>query len=502
MQRNRRRLLRIAGIAGAAGTIGFSWGCELTPNPVTGRPELILMSQADEREIGEKHAKEVEGQMGLVQNPDLQAYVSELGARLSRRSPRKGVDYRFQVLEMEGPNAFALPDGRIYVTRELLLLTNSEAELANVLAHEIGHVAARHHAQRDAHRKTFGLSTLAGRIASGGTDDQEEFIGGIDGVWAYSRNQERQADSIGMELATNAGFRSEGMATFLRTLDRASRLEAGYSMTQYYFSSHPATPERIAEASSRAEVDRHSGGLRTGPVTNDAYLERFDGIAAQRPAAEGVFVKNRFLHADLGFSLRFPPGWELVNQNAQVVGLSPRRDGLVMLQLAGEGDDPEALARQQAEEGDFELREAAPVRVAGRSAFRAQVSGFPTSFGPVNGSVTWVLFDGAVYRLVAGVDEGNSSRYAGIFRSFSRSLRPLKESEREEIGDLRVWVVSPLEGESLSELSRRTNNEWKLGRTAVVNGRQIDDRLEPEERIKVAVRRNYPDNEGTATPPH
>jgi len=457
------------------------------------------MSEEKERELGDESAEQVESQMGLAQDSELQAYVEEIGQRLARHSPRRGMNYRFQIVEMDEPNAFALPDGRIYVSRGLVVLTNSESELANVIAHEIGHVAARHAAQRDAHQKSFGLATLASRIAGGKQVEDGESIGGIDGVFAYSRNQERQADEIGMELSGASGYDPQGMGRFLRSLDRAGRLSQGYSMPQFYFMTHPATGERAAEAAATAETRRHS---KPAPRQRDAldHLERLDGMPAERPAAEGVFVGHRFLHADLGFSLRFPKGWESSNQSSQVVAISPKRDAIVILQLAGDGDDPEEAAHRNAEELEFELERPRRLRVGGRPAYRAEVT-FPSSHGPVYGSATWVALEGRVYRLICGVEKGDPGRYAGTCRSFARSLRPLGADAAAEISELRIRLVSAREGETLRELNRRVGGDWSVNRTAVINGLQVDDVLSANDRVKVVKRESIAERPDPENPP-
>ena len=445
------------------------------------------MSREEEQEIGEKGAAQVEGQFGLVQNPALQAYVGGIGERLALHSPRQSVAYRVRVIEMDEPNAFALPGGQIYVSRGLVLLTNSKAELANVIAHEIGHVAARHAAQRHAHASTFGLATLLGTIAAGGRGDEVESIGGPAGVAAYGRNQERAADRIGMELAVSARVDPGGLASFLRSLEKWERLQHGFSAPQSYFSSHPGTGERIAEAASSAEVGRHSNA----PLPNEdtsIHLAHLDGISVGRPALEGTFVGERFVHADLGVSVRFPHGWEARNENSQVVAVAPGHRAIVLMQLVGEGDDAAEAAKRNAEEEEFELEGGVPVRVGGLAAFRARAT-IATSFGPMDAEVTWLVFNGLVFRLAGGVSKGGLERYQGSFRSFVRSFRRLLPAEYEQISDLRLELVRSQEGETLREISRRTGNEWDLNQTAVINAVGLEDGLAEGRLVKVAVRR-------------
>ena len=140
-------------------------GCVV--NPATGERELILMSPQREAELGREAAGQVAKQIGLVEDPALVAYVRAIGARLARLSPRTDVPYRFYIADMPEVNAFALPGGYIYVSRALLALTNSEDELANVIGHELAHVAARHAAQRETRAVGVGLLSMLGAIAAG-----------------------------------------------------------------------------------------------------------------------------------------------------------------------------------------------------------------------------------------------------------------------------------------------------------------------------------------------
>lgn len=483
-----------------------------TVNPVTGRRQVVLMSPEDERRVDAEAAQQIEQQYGLVRDPELAAYVDAVGQALAKHSPRQDVLYSFQIVEMDEPNAFALPGGHIYVSRGLLTITNTEAELANVLGHEIGHVAARHAAQQDAYQKTLGLSSLLSDILSGGSEDlpESEPISGSP-IARFARNQEREADRIGQDIAVAAGVDPAGMAQFLYTLDSVGKLRQGFSMPQTYFATHPATAERIAEAASSAHtrswrtetaplLARHSN-LSIAP-TRDDFLDRIEGIAVGRPASEGVFVDDWFLHPDLDFALRFPSGWRTSNQSAQVVAVSPKRDGVVLLQLHGPGDDPEAAAREFAEQEGLNLEDAGPLRVGGLPAYRGEAL-VPTSFGRVSAAITWIAYEGNVYRLIAGMQPGRFRRYQGIFRKYAHSFRPLTDEDRARITELRLRTVHAREGESLPELSKRTGNSWDLHYTAVVNGLLVGERLIPGERIKIALREPYHvgDRNGEERPP-
>jgi len=186
-----------------------STGCAV--NPVSGVPELTLISAEQEKKIGSEEAKKVEQQMGLLDDSRFVPYLNQLGQRLAEQSPRKDVTYQFHLVDMPEPNAFALPGGYVYVTRGLLALTNSEDELAGVVGHEIGHVAARHSVQKISKQGPFAVlfgivsgitglvSPLVGNIIGGVGDFAQSLV-----FSPYSRSQETEADKVGQEMAAKA----------------------------------------------------------------------------------------------------------------------------------------------------------------------------------------------------------------------------------------------------------------------------------------------------------
>lgn len=463
-------------------------------NPVSGKREVILMSEEDEREIDEREAKKVEEILGLIDAPELAAYVESLGQAMAAHAPKRKLDYHFGIVEMEVPNAFALPGGHIYVSRGLLIHSNSEAEVANVLGHEIGHVAARHAAQRDVRAKTVGIATVLGAVGAvvAGGDGRAVAATQMLGagmISAYGRDQEREADRIALDLAATVGVDPMGMADFLRTLDRTVRLEQGFSRETGFFDTHPSTPERVAEAVSRAAVTRWEPKLQLAP-TRAAFLAYLDGLAVGKPASEGVFRDGRFLHPDLQISLAFPHGWFVDNQRTRVIAVSPARDAVVLLELQGPGMDPLAAAQTYAREEGLALSQGKAVRIGPLDAVRVR-GVVPAGGSPFEMEITFVAYGGNVYRLSGGARSGRFSRYAGVFRGFARSFRSLRRSELEKIDEERLRIATVQPGEDLAALSRRSGNVWDVNRTAVVNGLTIGEPLEPGFLVKIARREPY-----------
>ena len=439
------------------------------------KPEVILYSEADDRRVGEEAAKEIPMAIGIVNDPTLGRYVERVGQRLARHAPRTSFAYSFQIVDQDAPNAFALPGGFIFVSRGLLALSNSEDELANVLGHEIVHVARRHASARQSLMNSLPKYL---RWAAAGQ------------VTAYSRDQERESDRLGQGLAGLAGYNPEGMATFLRDLEFNERLQLGFSRVQGYMDSHPATSERVAAANARARTIRWTA---QPPIvaSHSAYLRQLDGLVVGTGAAEGVFQRDRFLHPDMGFSLRFPNGWDVINTRAAVGAVSPDRKSQIVLEVQGPGTDPRQSAQKYLDEAqtqglrvesaqDIVLGDAPAYRVEGRAQ---------SPVGPLGVHFTWFARDGVMLRLT-GFSVGLGSR-GGIVANVARSFRTITPRERASIQETRLRIVPARAGEALLQLSKRTGNTWNIQETAVMNGVFADAKLTEGQLIKIALSRPY-----------
>jgi predicted Zn-dependent protease len=446
------------------------------PEPPEKPPEIVLRTRADDRRAGEEHAKRVDAEVGLLRDPALEAYVTQIGRRLLRQAPPTEFAFQFQIADQDAPNAFALPGGFVYVSRGLLVLSNSEDELANVIGHEIIHVERRHAAARQ--DVMVGLPAILGYAA-------------MAQAAAFSRDQEREADRLGQELAARSGYDPAALASFLISMEYGERLQLGFSRFQGWLDTHPTTTERSATASARA---RTLSWRREPDVSGDRdeHLRRLDGLVIGMGGSEGVVQRDRFLHPDLGFSMRFPDGWEVINTRQAVGALAPARDAQVFLELQGAGDDPlaasdEFLARAEGQGVRLDRRQ--PILIGDLAAVRAEGRA-ATPTAPVSVHLTWIAREGSIYRLT-GVAQGRAPRYAGVFTNVARSFRPITARERASVRETRLRLIPARAGETIPELSRRTRNDWNIQETAVVNGVFADARFEAGQLVKVAVPQPY-----------
>lgn len=492
---HRAGLARRAPRRALCGALALAFGCGLLPRPApepgpsaeAPKRRTVLATEWDDRRAGEEAEKEAIAELGPLRDEALQRYVKAVGARVAAQAPRSAFDYRFQAVDPWTPNAFALPGGAIFVSRGLLALSNSEDELANVLAHEVIHVAMRHAAAQQ-------LVARATPFAFGWW--------GAAQIASYARDQEREADDAGQRLAARAGYDPAAMASLLRGLEQEERLQLGASRLPSFLQHHPANTERMAAAFARGEELR---GLRQPGVAADReeHLRRLEGLVVDANPAEGVFQDSRFLHPDLGFALSFPEGWRLVNTARMVAAFSPQRHARFALESAGPGDDPRVAAGAflagEALALGVQILTAESLVIAGRPAYEVRGQLW-TPQGPMAGQLTWIAHEGLIYRLSATAPASLAGRYFGRARAMTRSFRPLGADERAGIEVQRLRLARVLPGEDLAALARRTGNDWDPARTAVLNGLLPGAPLEAGRLLKIVVSEPYRGRPATETP--
>lgn len=479
----------------------FLSGCAV--NPVSGKSEIVLISAEKEKELGAQEAKNVEKTMGLVDGPEIMAYVKAVGRRLAKHSPRQDVSYTFQIVDMGVPNAFALPGGYVYVSRGLLVLVNSEDELAGVMGHEIGHVAGRHAVQRVTRvaatsplRILTGLAGAAVSIVAPNAGTAIADVGQVASalvIAPYSRDQEREADHVGQEIAASAGWNPEGLASLLKSLGREEKLRSGEERQSSFFDTHPATDERVAKTTQRATQLSASSAR---PIAKDRaiLMAKLDGLLVGSDPAKGVFVENDFLQPTLGFYMRFPPKWKKHNTNEAAIALAPGKKSMVLVEVAGKGDDPVAVVRQLEEKLDTKLM---------GKASQTQINGLPavqstqrvdTSEGVMGILFTWIAHKGLVYQITGLSPNDSFDAYRETFMKTATSFRPLTGEDWPKIKETRLRVVKARDGEMLEELRKRVGSVWSLAETAVANGLSQKSRLSESQIIKVAIAQPYAPN--------
>ena len=308
----------------------FIAGC--STNPATGQNQFTaFMSPEQEKQVGAQEHQKVLQEYGLYEDQKLQNYVNKVGQSVIKYTERPDVQYKFYLLDSPIVNAFALPGGYIYLTRGVMALSNSEAEMAAVLGHEAGHITGRHSAERYSRglATTLGASILAAAIDSSGVT-QALGVGSDLYLKSYSRGQESEADTLGIRYLSRAGYDPNAMSGFLRSLQADSALQAkmagvnSVAGANTFFSTHPDTGQRVQQTVIEAREFAQQG------IVNKAeHFRMIDGMVYGDSPKQG-FVRGRtFYHPELGFKFSVPKGYSLINQPTQVVAKGPNGGAII-----------------------------------------------------------------------------------------------------------------------------------------------------------------------------
>ncbi len=427
---------------------------------------------------------------GAYQGPQAD-YVRSVGQRIATQSglatnPR---DYTVTLLNSNVNNAFAIPGGYVYVTRQLVALMNDEAELAFVMGHEVGHVAARHSQKRE---QRSGLASVLAGIAGAVTGSS--IVGQLAGTGAqlytlgYSRGQESEADSLGVRYLTNAGYDPMASGHILAALGAQTSLEARLAGKDGkepagWLSTHPATGERVARINKEAATMVPRAGPRN--TNRDAFLNAIDGMSYDDDPAQGVVQGTAFRHAGLGIAFDAPRGFSLQNSATQVIG-SAQHAG--QFSFSGGNVRNTDLAGYSARVWQGAgANNAPPVRNIRINGIDAAIS--QTRTNSRNGEIDATL---AVYRW------GPESYYhlltiapaggAGVFDSLINSVRRLSPDDAARVKGRRVAVVSVRPGDTVQSLAARmAYDDDRVARFTVLNGIDPNRGLQPGSRVKLIV---------------
>lgn len=394
---------------------------------------------------------------GIYENRAVQAYVEDVGRRVAQAAEPSG-RYTFTVLDSDSPNAMALPSGDVYVTRGLLVLANSEAELAAAVAHEIGHVVARHADQR-----------LARALAG------EE-------VEAWSHDQEYEADIAGIHTLVKAGYDPRGMVSFLRSLRRHAGLQAQLSGFNPEIAdrldlvtSHPRTSDRVERAMVAA------GAAPAGYVGRARHMGVINGLPYADDAEQGVVRGNTYLHPGFRFRFSVPAGFQLFDLDDSVLAL---HGSGALIVFTGGAVDPGQSLESIAEEWAGEKLRVERVTVNGMPAALARVQAF-TRNGPMEVRLALVEYGrGIVYRFIFAAQGRTAEALDREFLQTARSFRRLTPAEAAAVGARHVETVRVPPGTRVEQLAGRSDKPLNEERLRVLNGVDAGEVL-PEGLAKV-----------------
>jgi len=459
-------------------------GCASLPGRQILLPDLPKNVEASSPSVRE-HQRVLSAYGGPYEDPKLHAKLASIVNRLVAASERPDLSYKITILNSPAVNAFALPNGQLYVTRGLLGLANDSAEFASVMSHEMAHVIARHAATREEQaRKTEligNVNDLLGDPQVGAMALARSKIA----LASFSRSQEFEADAIGVGIAARAGFDPFGASRLLSSMGRNAELRAaghgGDPRSLDFLSSHPATPERVANAAASArQLPAASRAHRDKP----AYLASIDGMIYGEDPIDGFVRGRHFIHPKLGFTFMAPEGFVLDNTAQAVLGTKESAGQALRLDVVKVSSDQTLI--EYLNSGWIE-------NIENGSVEELTVNGVPAATATATGN-QWafrlyvVRFGGEVYRFIFAAKD-RTPEADRAFRESIQTFRRLSLQETRSTKPLHVKIVKVQPGDTVESLSTRMALplDHQVERFRVLNGLEPDEQVKAGDRLKIIV---------------
>jgi predicted Zn-dependent protease len=464
-------------------------GC--AKNPATGGTAFTGgLSQSEEIRMGrENHPKIIKEFGGEYGTPDLKRYVNGIGQLLAKTAERRDLNFTFTVLNSDIINAFATPGGYVYITRGLMALADNEAQLAGVLAHEIGHITALHHARRHGQSILANIGLAAIGILGGQSAAQLGQIGAVSLLQSFSRENEYEADELGVRYLSRVGFEPTAMAGFLSKLRADTQLsakrrgESPDAVDQFnYLATHPAPLARVQRATALAR-DKN---VKNPMTARDIYLSKLDGTLYGSDPDQGYIRGRDFLHPKLRFAFQVPPGFSLFNSNQAVYAFGPDKSRIIFDRAAKPVSGLVESYVGRVWGGKLRLQNLETIRVNDLEAATAttQIRTKDCNFDAR--LIAYRVDAQSIYRLMFLTPGTQTARLSTELRRTTYSFRRLSTAEASRLRPLVLRIIRVRPGDTVQSLARQMPyTDFQLERFEVLNGISRNDRLRPDQKLKM-----------------
>lgn len=466
-------------------------------NPVTGKRQVMFMSESQEIALGTQSDPAVVAQFGLYNDDELQSFIKEKGQEMASISHRSHLKYEFKVVDSPVLNAFALPGGYVYFTRGILAHFNNEAQFAGVLGHEIGHITARHGASQQSKQMLYSGGLILGMVLSPELASMGELASQSLGLLflKFGRDDETQSDQLGVEYSTKIGYDAKEMARFFGVLDRVSGGPEGRVPT--FMSTHPDPADRNVKVEQYAKEWQAKTPNKNFEVNRDSYLRLIDGITYGEDPRQGFVENNNFYHPDLKFQFPTPQGWQVQN-SPQQVAMAPEGGKAMMIMNLAQGQSLEAAAQATNEQYKFNTISQRSTNVNGLQAIemvsemqqQQQQQQQGQQQPRVQAQTYLILYNNLIYRFIGLSYAQDFATYQNSFLNTMRNFRSLHDPNKLNRQPERIDVQPvKVDNSTLAEVFRSYGLDSKRHEEfAVLNDMQLTDRLPRGMLIKVLER--------------
>ncbi len=455
-------------------------------NPVTGKRQVVLMSEAQEIAMGKEADPQIVAQYGLYDDKALQAFITEKGKKMAAISHRPNISYEFKIVDSDVLNAFAVPGGYVYFTRGIMAHFNNEAQFAGVLGHETGHITARHTVAQQRNALFGQLGILAGVIINPELGRFAETASQGLGLLflKFGRDAERQADELGVEYSSKIGYDAKQMADFFLTLERKSEGSESAGLPTF-LSSHPNPGDRNVTVTKLAAEWKQKLNLTNALVNRNTYLQRIEGLVYGEDPRQGFLEKNIFYHPQLKFQFPTPDNWNYQN-TPQRVQLAPKDGKALLMMTLAPGNNLQEAANNMLQQNGLKALESQQTTVNGLPAIAIvaepqpqQQQGQQQQQQPSVRILSYLIeYNKAIYLLLGATSAADFNQYYPIFKNTMEGFKPLTDQAKINKKPERIRNKTVTKAITLQQALKNYNTpDARLNELAILNGMNLTDVL-------------------------
>lgn len=458
-------------------------------NPVTGKSQVVLMSEAQEIAMGKEADPQIIAQFGLYQDKALQDFITQKGKQLAAISHRPNLNYEFKIVDSDVLNAFAVPGGYVYFTRGIMAHFNNEAQFVGVLGHETGHITARHSVAQQRNAMLGQLGIIAGVVINPNLAQFAETASQGLGLLflKFGRDAERQADQLGVEYSSKIGYDAKEMADFFLTLERKSEGSQAAELPEF-LSTHPNPGDRNVTVNKLAAEWKKKLNLTSAVVNRNSYLQKIENLIYGEDPRQGFLDNSVFYHPELKFQFPAPQGWNYQN-TPQRVQFAPKDGKALLMMTLASGNNLQEAANAVLEQNNLQLLESKQLNVNGLPAI-AMVA----DPKPVQGQQPQAIrilsyliqYSNAVYLFLGVSSSTDFNHFTQYFTNTMAGFKQLTDQTKINKKPERIRIKTANKKTTLEQALRSFSvAEKRLPELAILNGMKLTDNVSQGMMIKI-----------------
>jgi predicted Zn-dependent protease len=461
-------------------------------NPVTGKKQIVLMSESQEIAMGAAADPEIVAQYGRYEDKILQDFITQKGNEMAAISHRPDLKYEFKIVDSEVLNAFAVPGGYVYFTRGIMAHFNNEAEFAGVLGHEIGHITARHSVSQQS-KAILGQVGLIGSmiLVPQVAEFAEPLSEGLGLLFLkFGRDAERQSDELGVEYSSKIGYDAKEMAGFFNTLERQSSGSESAELPDF-LSTHPNPGDRNIAVSKLSDEWKKKLNLIDPKVSRESYLKKIEGLIYGEDPKQGFLENDLFYHPVLKFQLNTPKGWNYQNK-PQELEFAPKDGKAILMMTLIPGKSLEEAASNVVEKNNLQVLESNQITVNGLNALsiladvkveqKKQQQQAPT----VRTLSYLIQYNDNIYHILGASSVTDFNSYSENFLQTMKNFKELKDASKLNKQPERIRIKPVKQSGTLKQALNSYNMpEKKQEEISLLNGMLLTDKVLAGSLIKI-----------------